>query len=73
MMFPEKWYIKDAGTFNSYSIRLRSSQEHANLPTMKLFVIAALLVVVSAAPQDLPAGVVSAKSEMNADGSYSFS
>jgi len=40
---------------------------------MKFLVIAALLVVASAAPQDVPAGLVSAKSEMNADGSYSYS
>ena len=54
-------------------IRLQYLQDRSILLAMKFLVIAALLVVASAAPQDVPAGLVSAKSEMNADGSYSYS
>jgi len=43
---------------------------------MKLIIVAALLAVASAAPAELdapaPVAIVSSRSEMNADGSYSY-
>merc|ERR1712071_580574 len=46
-----------------------------NLFKMKLIIVAALLVVASAAPVDVevvPVAIISSRSETNADGSYSY-
>merc|ERR1712137_880532 len=47
---------------------------HIQSSTMKLFIITTLLAVAVAAPAELdaPVAIVSSRSEMNLDGSYSF-